>query len=144
MRPLCPTKIFLANKDAASDDHAELYQSLGCNSAEIQIISDMIPKRQYFVRGEGRRRIEFSLAPIALAFCGASSKEDLAMIRALQQKYGSAWVDVWLEERGVPREYLQKISVDSGSNNGELHANDSDTNSSRWADRRRTRDYSAS
>lgn len=103
----CPTKIFLANKEASSAENITLYKLLGCNEAEIRTITDMIPKRHYFIRGEGRRRIEFAVGPVALSFVGASSKEELARVRALETEYGTQWPYRWMEERGVDYEYLE-------------------------------------
>lgn len=103
----CPTKIFLANKEASSEDNIQLYKLLGCNQAEIRTIADMIPKRQYFVRGEGRRRIELAIGPVALSFIGASGKEDIARVRALEAEHGDQWPYYWMEERGVNHEYLE-------------------------------------
>lgn len=103
----CPTKIFLANKEASSEENVPLYKLLGCNDAEIRNITDMIPKRQYFVRGEGRRRIELAIGPVALSFVGASGKDDIAQIRALSDEHGDKWPYYWLEERGVNYEHLE-------------------------------------
>lgn len=105
----CPTKIFLANREASSEENRYLYTQMGCNNAEIDIISHLIPKRQYFVRGEGRRRIELAISPATLAFCGVSGKEDLATIRDLHKQYGDHWIDYWLKERGITNEYWQNI-----------------------------------
>ena len=97
----CPTKIFLANRDAGSDENIPLYQLLGCNSAEIRVIASMIPKRQYLIKGEGSRKIELGLSPLELAFVGVSSKVDLEKIRELSDNYGVEWPEYWLKERGV-------------------------------------------
>jgi len=105
----CPTKIFLANKEASSEENIPLYKLLGCNDAEIRTITGMIPKRQYFVRGEGRRRIELAIGPVALSFVGASGKEDIARVRALEAEYGEKWPYYWMEERGVNYEHLETV-----------------------------------
>jgi len=97
----CPTRIFLANREATSEDIAPLYKRMGCNSTEIRLISDMIPKRQYFVRGEGRRKVDLALGPVALAFCGVSSPENLTQVRGLERQHGSNWPSFWLQEQGV-------------------------------------------
>lgn len=102
----CPTKIFLPNVDANQEENIPVYKMVGCNTAEIDIISKMIPKRQYFVKGAGRRRIELSFRGVALSFCGASSKEDLKRIRELEKEHGELWAYYWLQERGVQYEHL--------------------------------------
>jgi len=133
----CPTKIFLANKEASSEENIHLYKLLGCNTAEIQVINDMIPKRQYFVRGEGRRRIDLALSPITLAFCGVSGKGDIAMIRSLHENYGERWIEYWLEEKGIHDDYLQKINFNNSGYFSQSIANDSDT-SQGWRPNRRS------
>ena len=42
-----------------------------------------------------------ALGPVALAFVGASSKDNLKRIDALRQAHGAEWPAHWLEERGV-------------------------------------------
>lgn len=97
----CPTKIFLANREAKSDENAELYRAMGCNQAEISIISNMVPKREYFVIGEGKRRVNFSIGPVALSFVGVSSKPDLKEVRQLRATVGADWPYQWLHSKGV-------------------------------------------
>ncbi len=97
----CPTKILLANRDAASDENAPLYKLMGCNEAEIRVIANMTPKRQYLVKGEGSRRIELGMDALTLSFVGVSSKTDLAKIRELSDNYGDQWYLFWLKERGI-------------------------------------------
>lgn len=106
----CPTKIFLSNREASSEENIPLYKSLGCNDAEIRAITDMIPKRQYFIKGEGRRQIELAIGPVALSFVGASSKEDIAQVRALEKQYGTEWPYYWMQDRGVNYEYLAQAA----------------------------------
>jgi type IV secretion system protein VirB4 len=38
---------------------------------------------------------------LALAFVGASDKESIAEIRALEAKHGESWTDEWLVRRGL-------------------------------------------
>lgn len=97
----CPTKIFLANTEAATEEFGALYKTLGCNAAEIDVIASMTPKREYYVRGEGRRRIDLAIGPLALSFVGASGKEDIARVRELESLHGNQWPYMWLKERGV-------------------------------------------
>ena len=103
----CPTKAFLANAEAASEENIPLYRLLGCNDAEIRMIADMRPRREYFIKGEGRRRIDLNIGPVALSFVGAGGKEDLARVRELEKKYGDQWPYEWLNERGVEHENYQ-------------------------------------
>ncbi len=97
----CPTKIFLANIAATSETQSGLYADLGLNSRQIQIISSMQPKREYYlVQPEGRRKIQLALGPKTLSFIGASDKESLARIDELIAVHGEdAWQETWLMER---------------------------------------------
>ena len=98
----CPTKIYLPNPTAKDESSAKLYQGLGLNKREIEILSKLTPKRDYYYRSpEGRRLFDLKLGDIALAMAGATGKEDLATIRELQELYGPDWVSKWFEKRGI-------------------------------------------
>ena len=65
----CPTKIYLPNPSAIQEKQYQMYQALGLNSRQIEIISSATPKRDYYVVSpEGRRLIELALGPVALSF----------------------------------------------------------------------------
>ena len=96
------TKIFLPNVFARDEDTSALYRRMGLNSRQIEILATAIPKRQYYYSSEyGHRLYDLALGPLALAFVGASDKESIAEIRALEAKYGEAWTDEWLASRGL-------------------------------------------
>jgi type IV secretion/conjugal transfer VirB4 family ATPase len=96
------TKIFLPNSYARDDDTAALYRRMGLNTRQIDILATAIPKRQYYyVSEKGLRLYELALGPLALSFVGATDKESLAAIKALENKFGSGWVDEWLAARGL-------------------------------------------
>ena len=97
----CATTIFLANPSAEQPDAADLYRSLGLNDAEVELIRSLTPKRQYYVRGAGRRVIDLAIGPAALSFVGVNSREDRERVRELEHEHGSRWPRIWLEERGV-------------------------------------------
>lgn len=96
------TKIFLPNVYARDEEAAQLYRRMGLNARQIEILATAIPKRQYYtVSEQGRRLYDLALGPLALAFVGATDKESVAAIRALEAKWGDGWVDVWLAGRGL-------------------------------------------
>lgn len=98
----CPTKIFLANDEAENEDNRAIYKGMGCNDAEVRLIAHLVAKREYYVKTpEGRRRINFGIGPIALAFVGVSDKEGLAEVRACHAKYGEEWPIHWLENHQI-------------------------------------------
>ena len=102
LKESCPTKICLPNGAAREPGTREFYERIGFNSRQIEIVATATPKREYYVASpEGRRLFDMALGPIALAFAGASGKEDLARVRALRQAFQEAWPIHWLTERGV-------------------------------------------
>ncbi|NQY73242.1 MAG: conjugal transfer protein TrbE [Candidatus Margulisbacteria bacterium] len=101
----CPTKIMLPNITAKEPSSKLLYQSLGLNDRQIEIISLSQPKRHYYyISPEGRRLFDLQLGPIALSFVGASGKEDLNAIKNLKDQYQDKWPLRWLQQRGVQYE----------------------------------------
>jgi type IV secretion system protein VirB4 len=104
----CPTKILLPNEEADKAGSGQIlgprdiYAAVGLNDAEITIIQHAHKKRDYYaVSSHGRRLFELGLGPIALAFLGASSKEDIARVKALKSCHGPGWTSAWLEEKGI-------------------------------------------
>lgn len=97
------TKIFLPNPEAISDETAiELYRRMGLNARQRQILATAQPKRHYYYVSEnGRRLYDLALGPLALAFCGATGKKNVAEIKNLEEKYGDQWIKHWLEPRGI-------------------------------------------
>jgi len=98
----CPTKIYLPNATAKDEETSRLYRSLGLNAREIDLISRITPKRDYYFRNpQGRRLFDLKLGQFALAFVGASGKKDLEKIRELKKNHGQEWVKHWLKYRGI-------------------------------------------
>ena len=98
----CPTKIFLPNTDATKETSRPLYEDLGLNEQQIEMIARAVYKRHYYVTSpEGNRLIDLNLGPLALSFVGASGKEDVERIRALAASHGADWPEHWLQERGL-------------------------------------------
>ncbi|HEX4960899.1 MAG TPA: transporter, partial [Thermoanaerobaculia bacterium] len=99
----CPTKLFLPNPQATNESTSPLYRALGLNSRQLQIIATAAPKADYYVTApEGNRLFRLKLPPVALALCGAGSKEELAAIRLLARELGPAWPAAWLTTRNLP------------------------------------------
>jgi type IV secretion system protein VirB4 len=96
----CPTKILLPNAEAQSEGSRVLYENVGLNQRQIEILSMATPKRQYYmIHPDGRRLFELGLSGPELAFLGASGKEDIARIRLLRHECGEHWPAEWLRER---------------------------------------------
>ncbi|WP_127601136.1 conjugal transfer protein TrbE [Nitratireductor alexandrii] len=102
LKESCPTKICLPNGAAREPGTREFYERIGFNERQIEIVATATPKREYYVASpEGRRLFDMSLGPVALAFAGASGKEDLKRIDQLHKDYGPDWPAAWLMERGI-------------------------------------------
>jgi len=97
-----PTKIFLANHSAGDENSAPLYRAMGLNERQIGIISQMVPKCDYYiVQPSGRRKVQLALGKKTLSFIGASDRESLARIGTLIEEYPDEWRERWLVERGA-------------------------------------------
>lgn len=97
-----PTKIFLPNVNAASEDGMGIYRRMGLNTQQIRLISQAIPKQHYYFHSpQGNRLIDLALGPVAKAFLAVSDKEAINNIKALQELHGKQWVDVYLAEKNL-------------------------------------------
>src|SRR5690606_36738349 len=77
LKESCPTKICLPNGAAREPGTRDFYERIGFNERQIEIVATATPKREYYVASpEGRRLFDMALGPVALAFAGASGKED--------------------------------------------------------------------
>ncbi len=102
LKESCPTKICLPNGAAREPGTREFYQGIGFSDRQIELVATATPKREYYVVSPiGRRLFDMSLGRVALAFVGASSKQDLKRVEALQQQFGPDWPAAWLSERGI-------------------------------------------
>lgn len=102
LKESCPTKICLPNGAARESGTREFYERIGFNERQIEIVATALPKREYYVVSPvGRRLFDMALGPLALAFAGASGKEDLKRIAELRGAHASSWPVEWLKERGI-------------------------------------------
>ncbi len=102
LKESCPTKVCLPNGGAREPGTREFYERLGFNERQIEIVSNAIPKREYYVTSPvGRRLFDMALGPVALAFVGASGREDLKRIIELKATHGQRWPSNWLQTRGI-------------------------------------------
>ncbi|RZN16072.1 conjugal transfer protein TrbE [Bradyrhizobium sp. Leo121] len=102
LKESCPTKICLPNGAAREPGTREFYERLGFNERQVEIVSNAIPKREYYVTSPaGRRLFDMALGPVALAFVGASGRDDLKRITELKTAHGRTWPAYWLQTRGI-------------------------------------------
>lgn len=77
----CPTQIFLPNPRALEPGSADLYRMFGLNRRQLELIAWATPKRSYYLRQPGGRRLfDLKLTGAGLALCGSSSPDDQALI----------------------------------------------------------------
>ena len=98
----CPTKIFLPNENARQEETQKMYLKFGLNSAQIDLISKGIKKRDYFYFSSNHSRMfQLALGRFTLAFVAVSDKDSIADINDLIDKYGTDWVDEYLKKKGL-------------------------------------------
>jgi len=96
----CPTKLYLPNPEARNASGRETYKRFGLSDRQIDIVAEAVPKHHYYyVSPLGRRLFQFSLGPVALAFIGAGSKDDLLSARAMIAHQGNRWTVEWLRTK---------------------------------------------
>jgi len=98
----CPTKILLPNEHARETQRALYADSFGLSDAQIELLT-RVEKKRWYMYFDGRRSRLFTLdvGPVALAFCGASTKGEQRTVLDLFAQYGEEWAPRWLEHRGL-------------------------------------------
>lgn len=100
----CPNRIYLPNVNAANEQNSVLYQVFGCNSRQIELISEMTPKRDYYYSSEkGNRVFRLALQPAELPFITATNKSDQQeMNRMVADGRINNFVEEWLKYKKDP------------------------------------------
>lgn len=84
----CPTKIYLPNPEAKTDNIYKGYHTLGLNNRQIQIISNSTPKKQYYYTSPlGRRKFELDICDFTKCFVGIYDPELARQIYTQDSKY---------------------------------------------------------
>ncbi|CZP95714.1 Type IV secretion system protein virB4 [Legionella pneumophila] len=97
------TKIFLPNLFARDPETLLIYERMGLNPRQIDIIATAQPKRDYYyVSEKGQRLYQLALGTLALAFVGSTDPDSIARMKQLEQQFGEQWVNYWLLEKGIP------------------------------------------
>lgn len=101
------TKIFLPNLYANDPETRVVYERMGLNPRQIDIIAQAQPKRDYYyVSEQGQRLYQLALGPLALAFVGATDPDSIARMKELEMHFGDTWVSHWILEKGVDMNQL--------------------------------------
>ncbi|MGC9216495.1 conjugal transfer protein TrbE [Acidithiobacillus sp.] len=96
----CPTKIFLPNDQAGSQNLRPMYVEFGLEDRQIELLQTSTPKQDYYIfSASGHRRVNFDMGPVALAFAGVSDPRDIKRVAELKQIHGRRWPIEWLRER---------------------------------------------
>lgn len=109
----CPTKIFLPNHEGFNKGTSSIpgpydfYKRFGLNDREIEIIVNAKRKREYYYCSpNGTRLFNTVLGNFTLAWCGASSKEDIALINDLSKE--NNWIEKYLKTKNINEVYIKK------------------------------------
>lgn len=107
----CPSRIFLPNVNAVSEANSELYRQFGCNETQIKIISQMVPKSDYYYFSErGNRIFRLALQPIEIPFVTSTSKDDqLAINKIREEGKPGEFVHDWLIHKGAVHEWNKLV-----------------------------------
>ena len=102
----CPSKIFLADEDACSELSFGSYQKFGLEPGEIQLLTRLIKKRDYFYKSTlGTRRFQLGLDEMQLAIM-TNSISDHQLLDKIEKQYGKntgkELVEYILDAKGVP------------------------------------------
>ena len=102
----CPSRIFLPNDRATEPNVSSGYEKLGLNSRQVQILSNALPKRQYYFQSyKGNCLFDLGLGPIALAFCAASTPKAKKIVTSLLSQSGN-------DLQGYVSKYLKEYNLD--------------------------------
>lgn len=104
----CETQIYLPNGKATNEVIAGQYKAFGLNERQIQIITQMTPKRQYYYNSRlGNRVFDMAVLPLEGAFVTATSKEDQIVMNKMEEEKeltSEQFVVEWLKYKGEAAE----------------------------------------
>jgi type IV secretion system protein VirB4 len=96
----CPTKVFLPNVEAGSQNLRGMYASFGLEDKQIELLQTATPKQDYYIHSPaGQRLVSFAMGAVTLAFCAVSDPRDVKRVAELREAYGREWPVYWLQER---------------------------------------------
>jgi type IV secretion system protein TrbE len=110
----CPTKILLPNPEAKNEASRKMYEVIGLNPRQVEILAVSTPKRHYYYMSPaGRRLFQLGLGGVTLNFVAISNKDDLALIDRMIAEYGNEWPAEWLEYRGYKdwADYWRRVKL---------------------------------
>jgi len=103
----CPTRYFLPNPDASSEQMAKVYQSFGLTDQEVRQIALAQPTRDiyYSCVERGKRMFHIPLSRFVLDCLARNTAEDHGLMDDILKKEGrEGFAEAWLTHHGYPRE----------------------------------------
>jgi type IV secretory pathway VirB4 component len=91
----CLTKVFCLIQRRGKQIIRKFYQAFGLNDRQIEIISEAVRKKHYYVtaRDVGHRLIDLGLKNLELAFYGAGTTlQERQKVKELRKDHGDIWV----------------------------------------------------
>ncbi|MGF6906833.1 hypothetical protein [Fusobacterium sp. PH5-44] len=86
----CFTRIYLPNPTAMSEIQMEAYRTFELNDKEIEIISRITPKRQYYFKNpDGSRLFELALSDLEIAYVATAAIEEQNVAKDIYKKINS-------------------------------------------------------
>ena len=111
----CFTRIYLPNNKALEPETTKLYDMFGLSSKQKQLISQAIPKQDYYIQTpDGNRLFQLGLSRLALTIAGTSGKADLIeMDRIIDTVGPEQFPLVFLKSKGFnPDTLVDELAAD--------------------------------
>jgi type IV secretion system protein VirB4 len=105
----CPTRFYLANKEAETPLVREVYERMGLTRAAIRVIATATPQRDiyYSCQELGQRLFHLPLGPLTLACTARNAAEDHErMDKLLEQEGREGFAAAWLRVQGYDEEAI--------------------------------------
>ena len=101
----CPTRIFLPNPEAKTENMMLLYRKFGLNETQLELLATAIAKQDYYYQSPlGNRLFNMSLNGATLAFCGSGSKDDRKLIKEIKSASNTKFPIEFLKAKGLTGE----------------------------------------
>jgi type IV secretion system protein VirB4 len=102
LKESCPTKDLPAERRRARAGHSGVLRAHRLSTSGRSRSSPRRSQTGILCRlADWRRLFDMALGPVALAFVGASGRDDLKRISALRTEHGGDWIIHWLQQRGI-------------------------------------------
>ncbi len=113
----CDSRIYLPNPNASNQQNRELYYSFGINDSQIDIISSMTPKQDYYYSSpKGDRVFQLALRKAEFPFVTATAKTDQIAMNQFIASQGSdftteKFIHYWFGYKDCPEEWEKYLQL---------------------------------